>query len=213
MKTIPEQPHMRPKEAELLEQWLPTGGKVLEFGAGSSTKFFFAKGAGLVASVESDVTFLEVLAADPVVGFFHKKERWLPLHADIGETGFLGYPLEQDKGELAFNYYHGIWDGLRAFFHPAGGEAPAADNKIRPDLVLIDGRFRVACFCATLLHCGLERLPIFIHDFWNRPQYHCVLDFAEVRGRSDTAVLLLPKERIRWPLLKSIFEEHMFVPD
>jgi hypothetical protein len=68
------------------------------------------------------------------------------------------------------------------------------------DVVLIDGRART--------HCALKVLPflkpnaaVFIHDFYNRKQYHKVFEFydevAAVRHTPQTLVQLSPKNLLR----------------
>jgi hypothetical protein len=59
---------------------------------------------------------------------------------------------------------------------------------LKPDLVLVDGRFRVACVLQALLTVPTAR--ILVHDFWQRPAYHIVLQYTTVLDRADTMVLL-----------------------
>lgn len=57
-----------------------------------------------------------------------------------------------------------------------------------PDVVLVDGRFRVACALTALLNLKPDAI-IMIHDFWTRPNYHVILPFVRILERSsDTAV-------------------------
>ena len=48
---------------------------------------------------------------------------------DLGEIGEWGNPLSYDKHQNIPKYIESIWT-----------------ENIKPDLVLIDGRFRIACF-------------------------------------------------------------------
>ena len=48
---------------------------------------------------------------------------------------------------------------------------------LRPEVVLIDGRFPVACFLATILFAR-PGCPILFDDFQDRPYYHSVRKFA-----------------------------------
>ena len=54
-----------------------------------------------------------------------------------------------------------------------------------PDLVLIDGRFRVAC----CLKCP-AKVPILFDDFLGRPQYHSVLDYFQIVEQVGRMVVL-----------------------
>lgn len=58
-------------------------------------------------------------------------------------------------------------------------------NGYSPDLILIDGRFRVHCFLESLLKAR-NGTKIIFDDYTNRPWYHIVEDFAapiETSGR------------------------------
>jgi hypothetical protein len=46
------------------------------------------------------------------------------------------------------------------------------------DVVLVDGRDRVKCVSASIPKLKRDGI-LLIHDFWNRPKYHSVLDFPE----------------------------------
>ena len=46
-----------------------------------------------------------------------------------------------------------------------------------PDVVLVDGRFRVACFLTSLIHCA-PGTPIIFDDYACRPEYHIVEAFC-----------------------------------
>lgn len=88
------------------------------------------------------------------------------LHADIGPIGALGGPASETtkcRQESWANYSSAPWSHV---------------DLNRLDLVLIDGRFRVACILETLLR--VDRRPLIaVHDFWYRAEYHVVLAFLD----------------------------------
>ena len=49
---------------------------------------------------------------------------------------------------------------------------------VQPDLVLVDGRFRVACFLYSLLHMKAGGVILW-DDYTNRPEYHSVERFLK----------------------------------
>jgi hypothetical protein len=78
-------------------------------------------------------------------------------------------------------------------------ENDAADTA---DLYLIDGRFRVACFLETLLHCRPDAVILF-HDFAPRPNYHIVREFArEVATAATLSVFIRKPDHSRSHLLE-----------
>ena len=67
------------------------------------------------------------------------------------------------------------------------------------DLILIDGRFRVACCLKTFSFTNDNCLIIF-DDFLNRKQYHIVLDYFDVIGyTSDKRMVILKKKQCQSP--------------
>ncbi|MSR21481.1 MAG: hypothetical protein EXR91_11015 [Gemmatimonadetes bacterium] len=80
---------------------------------------------------------------------------------DLGETSKLGYPIDESKNHLWPNY------SLRVFSIPSNH-----------DLVLVAGRFRVACTLSSILSAP-DDCRILVHDFWDRPQYHIVSKYLE----------------------------------
>lgn len=63
------------------------------------------------------------------------------------------------------------------------------------DLILIDGRFRVAC-CLKCFNLINSDCLIAFDDFLNRPYYHVVLDFYDIIEKtSDNRMVILKKKK------------------
>lgn len=63
------------------------------------------------------------------------------------------------------------------------------------DLILIDGRFRVACCLKCFDIINLDCLIAF-DDFLNRPQYHVVLDYFDIVDKTtDNKMVILQKKK------------------
>ena len=56
------------------------------------------------------------------------------------------------------------------------------DPNFNPDLVLIDGRFRIACLAACMINCRAP-LTVLFDDYMDRKRYHRV---EEILPRTDT---------------------------
>jgi len=72
--------------------------------------------------------------------------------------------------------------------------SPWQHGSVKPDLVLIDGRFRVACFLHSLL-AAEPGTPILFDDYSNRPHYHLVEEsypIEQTEGRQ--ALFRVPAE-------------------
>ena len=56
-------------------------------------------------------------------------------------------------------------------------------------MILIDGRFRVACALNVLKHINRDTY-VYIHDFTDRPKYHVLLNYYEIVDKADRLVKL-----------------------
>ena len=80
---------------------------------------------------------------------------------NIGKIAEWGYPFSYEKKENFKLYREYIWT-----------------KKEKPDFVLIDGRFRVACFL-TCLKFSDKGTKIIFDDYTNRGIYHMVEIFEK----------------------------------
>ena len=190
-------PHMTAKETALLASLCHDGCNVLEFGCGGSTQFFFEQGALHVVSVESDPDWIREMRQNPVTGYFLRKKRWWPQYADIGPVKKWGYPINATPSPGWSQYHQTIWDTL---------------PYDRPDIVLIDGRFRVACLCQALLREKHGSPLVVVHDFWERDCYHIVLALCEIVAKADSMAVLRKGESATPERLRLVLGVHKHDP-
>lgn len=149
---------------------------MIEYGSGGST--IMAAGLGVqVVSVETDHHFAAaVIAAAAERGLAGVRV----LKADLGWTMEWGYPFDQypTRRNLARwrRYVEAPW---------------AVIGNSRPDLILIDGRFRKACLAGAVLECLRRGIspPIVIDDYTDRPHYAEVETLVEIHEPWDRAVM------------------------
>ena len=157
-----------PEEGEVLRATYGPTKVILEYGSGGSTILASEQPGKLVFSVESDRNWAIRLQAEI-------DARDLPspahlYHVDIGPTGDWGRPVSPDVWTRFHRYPLVIWD--EPFFR-------------QPDVVLIDGRFRPACFMAVVLRTR-KPVTVLFDDYTTRPVYHSVEEFitpSEIVGR------------------------------
>jgi hypothetical protein len=144
---------MPPDEAEALRAAYAGAGTVLEYGSGGSTVLAAELGA-TVWSVESDPDWAAMmrdwLANHPAKGRAHV------VHIDVGPTKAWGYPRDEAAFRQWPDYPMQVWD-MPGFTHP--------------DVVLVDGRFRLACFL-TVAHRITRPCTLFFDDYAPRAAYH-----------------------------------------
>lgn len=126
---------------------------ILEYGSGGSTKAACQMPGKLIFSVESDLDWTrtlrrEVAALSPVSPVILE-------HVDIGATGPWGRVRDESGWRRYHAYPNQIWD--RPYFR-------------HPDLILIDGRFRVACLMTALLRAE-KPIRVLFDDYAGREAY------------------------------------------
>lgn len=187
--TVPEAPLMPRLLTERIRALLGSARCYLEYGTGGTTVLAAQLGVPVSYCVESDASWLSAVA--------HKANRvrsqgQLHLrHADIGPVDAWGYPTAQPHSTAAGDYALDVWRQLQA-------------DGASPDIVLIDGRFRVSCFLASLLHAR-PGTRILFDDYLDRVFYRAVEQIIPPatfhdRGAEFVVPDDLPRDRT-WNLL------------
>lgn len=152
---------MPEQEAMALAEEYSKAECILEFGSGGSTALASRMGKK-VFSVESDRAWADRIA---------KETSAVVHHVDIGPTKGHGHPKDRSMQHKWPDYPISVWE--RADF-------------VEPDLILIDGRFRVACFLVALLKIKRETLILF--DDFEREQYKIVKNFFKPKQEKRLAI-------------------------
>ncbi|MEP2027959.1 MAG: hypothetical protein ABJI96_04520 [Paracoccaceae bacterium] len=151
-----------PKEvAAFLKEQYARSDVILEYGAGGSTVMAGQMKGKHVTSVESDRQW------------WHDMKVWFDanpaapgttvnlIHANVGPTEKWGKPKNERMWKRFPNYPLGVWhaEGFRA-----------------PDVVLVDGRFRVGCALATAFQIDRDT-TLLMDDYGDRKRLHVVEEF------------------------------------
>jgi len=187
----PLAPHMTAPEQALFARHLAGAGFLLEFGAGGSTAFAARLGVKRIVSVESDRAWLDKVARQPEMSAV----TFVPVHVNLGPTGPWGYPTDPAQARTWPRYHRGVWAGLDA----------------APDIVLVDGRFRVACALSSLLETAAGT-TIVIHDFWSRAHYRVVLSHLDCVERVDDLGVFRARADLDWRRLARDLVDHALDP-
>lgn len=148
-------------EAQFVKKMYEKTDVILEYGSGGSTIMAAKQNHSLVMSVESDAEWAEnmknVLSRDYPLAPVHI--HW----ADIGPTKKWGRPQNSRAWKKFHNYPLEIWD---------------QDYFKHPDLVFVDGRFRIACFMTTLFRIS-KPVKLLFDDYLPRPEYAVVEQYVK----------------------------------
>ncbi len=175
---VPDTPDMEPAGLACFSRYLAGSRVYLEWGSGGSTLMACAE-ARHVVSVESDPVFLRQVK--------QKVERLrLPataqfVRANIGLVKVWGAPAFTTPTSRR----------LQSWKHYAQAPWKCFDARgILPDLVLVDGRFRVACALETFLRCAGHPCTIIFDDYQDRPHYHALAPFAEIIEEAGRMIVI-----------------------
>lgn len=185
-------PSMTTCEAACYERHLAGAHAVLEYGVGGSTILAAERGVESLYCAETDAAWLDKVREHPAVAAMVNAGKATLVHVDIGPIGRWGKP--KDK-----------W---RFYGWPAYARRPWRDG-FAPDLVLVDGRFRVSCIMQSLRGGG-PGTKIAVHDFWPRAHYHPVLAFAAPIDRAGTMVVLQGNGQERGPQARLLDWRHLY---
>ena len=175
-----------PEAAEMLRAAYQGAGDILEYGSGGSTVLARSMPGKRVVSVESDKAWADGMrqwfAANPPVSD-------VSIHyANIGDTKEWGHPVDETGFRRWPGYALSVWD---------------SDGFRHPDVVLIDGRFRMACFATVALRIT-RPVTVLFDDYAGRDFYHGVEDlakpvaFAGRMARFDLTPRAFPVDRMAW---------------
>lgn len=148
-------------EAALLREAYSRADVILEYGSGGSTVLAAQLPNTHVTSVESDKGWwrmmMEWFEGHPA----HATSSVDMLYADVGPTKEWGHPKDDRAWKRFADYPLAVW-AMEGFKHP--------------DVVLVDGRFRVGCALATAFNIT-RPVTLLFDDYAKRSNLHQVEEF------------------------------------
>lgn len=146
-------PMMTQEEILLLKSILENSKEYFEWGVGGSTTLAHNCGVGLIQGIDSSKEWIQ-----KVTSSIDDQSRLNIVYINIGPVKRFGYPKSNLYKLFWPRYSKAIWNVAKS-----------------PDLILIDGRFRVACAIQTVLFCVKNKLnpKILLHDI-NRDEYEVI---------------------------------------
>lgn len=194
----------RTEAGRLLDALLtPTTHTYVEWGSGGSTELvnelLLAKALPsdfLAISIQSNPRWMEHMRQrSPRLSHGVETGQLRLVHGDMGATGSLGYPLRFDPAEdkarvLPYVSLHRKLNGRKA------------------DLVLVDGRFRLACMMEALPHLNqcssyhacTQHPIVLLHDYLPknraRATYERARAFYHLLYRNGSLATLIPKRDV-----------------
>lgn len=155
----------------------------LEYGCGGSTLYAANAKVQTIISVDTDQAWVNAVKA----ALTSTQTQLIIEYCDVGEVAEWGTPKNRNKAENFWRYIVLPWQNCR-------------NTQLHPDMVLIDGRFRVAAFLYSLLSARVGT-PILFDDYFDRPHYHIVESFSDVQERHGRMAAFSAGKQFSVPLI------------
>jgi len=192
--------HLKPNDTKLFYSYLDRCSNYLEFGSGGSTyQACLRPNVKRVVSVESDLRWIQMLQSKlaPLPSIEQKQIdfKFIDLKTRPHTWGYPGSTCGIDAKLKYSNVINEFVDAQQL------------------DLILIDGRFRVACCLKCFANISNDCVIAF-DDFIDRPQYHIVLDYYDIiDDTKDKWLVMLKKRRhIKGPS-QELIRRYELIPD
>ena len=142
-----------------------------EYGVGLSTKWVLRETSATIFSVDTDQRWIDKVQLET-----GQNSRLDACYCDVGPVENWGWPVDYKNRDKFVRYTTAWWN-----------------NGVRPDVVLIDGRFRVCCFLTSLKFTKIGSKIIF-DDYFDRPQYHLVEEFLKPVERCGRQAMFIKSD-------------------
>lgn len=181
-----ERPELTLPEAEAawLTEAYQNASTILEYGSGGSTVMGAELGDKTIFSVESSKKWADMMRSWFEANPTGSSVEIVPIF--VGPVKKWGMPVDDAHFHRWPRYPLKVWD---------------REDFVQPDVVLVDGRFRIGCVLATLYRTK-KPVTLYFDDYTERTQYHVVEDFVpltETRGRMarfDIEPTAIPPDRL-----------------
>lgn len=200
-KKIPKQyPFvMHEDEKILFQKYINTSQNYLEFGLGGSTIFTLINSKTKIISVDSNASWINFMKSYKIISQ-NLSKRLEILKVDIGPTKSWGFPID---------------DSHRNKFPEFSSKVFQTYNVDDFDLVLVDGRFRVACVLSTIINRknNIDKLNILVHDYSFRGNYNIIERYLDIVESANSLYVFSIKKSYDENKLKQDYQQYKYNPE
>ena len=188
-------PTMSEAEIEFFTSNLNSSSHYLETGCGGTTLLAIEAGVKQIDIVETDIDWIRKLKVHPAILQAMSEQRIRFHHRNIGRVKQWGFPSDDTYRHVWPFYSLGVWTEI--------------EDDV--DLVLVDGRFRVATALASLLMARKDT-TIILHDFAGRDYYNVLLDYVILIEQIDTMIVFKRDKASKDKEILLAWFEYMYDP-
>jgi hypothetical protein len=160
-----------------------------EYGVGMSTRWVIENSNSQIIAVDTDKDWIDFVNVE--LGSDRANLIWV----NLGDLIKWGRPNSYKYREYFIDYISGVWN-----------------FKEQADVILIDGRFRVACFLYSLLRSKAGSILVF-DDYFDRPWYHIIEEVITPDDRCGRQAIFKVHEDYDIKLTKDLLSKFLYVFD
>ena len=191
-------PYMQDNEIELFGKYLLKSSNYIEFGAGGSTIYALEKNIKNIYSIETDISWINKLKKFKLIQDKLNKKELTIKYLDL-ECKWWKHVSWRSSTEFCSKKNWSLYSKL------------ANECTFTPDLILIDGRFRVASALESIKIMNDDTF-LLIHDYI-RKQYYVVEDFFDKIEGVLTLQVFKKKKNINMEKLDKVIEKYRLIMD
>ena len=173
----------------LFKKYLKKCNIYFEYGVGDSTIWALENSSCKIISVDTDKKWINKVDTS-------KNNKRIDINwVNLGEIENWGRPKTYEYRKQFIEYISKVWN-----------------FNLKADVILVDGRFRVACFLYSLINAKEGSIIIF-DDYMNRPHYHVVEEVLEIYKKCGRQVIFRVPSAFNKQLAKELLEQFIYVMD
>ena len=160
-----------------------------EYGVGDSTIWALENTSSRIISVDTDKKWINK------VDISKNKKRIDINWINLGEIENWGRPKTYEYRKHFIEYISNVWN-----------------FNLKADVILVDGRFRVACFLYSLINAKEGSIIIF-DDYMNRSHYHVVEEVLGIHKKCGRQVAFKVPLKFNKQLAEKLLKKFIYVMD
>ena len=173
----------------LFKKYLKNCKIYFEYGVGDSTIWALNNTSSRIISVDTDKKWINK------IDISKNKKRININWINLGKTENWGRPKSYEYRKHFIEYISNVWK-----------------FNLKADVILIDGRFRVACFLFSLINAKADSKIIF-DDYMDRSHYHVVEEILEVYENCGRQVIFRVPRVFDKRLAEELLQNFIYVMD
>ena len=189
-------PELSANDMKMFYRYLDKSTVYFEYGSGGSTyQANLRPNIQKIYTVESDKTWMNKLKS-----CIKDDSKITYIYSEMGtKPRTWGYPSKSCDQSNLINYSEHICN-------------LSVEERSKIDLVMVDGRFRVAC-CLKCFEVINDECYIAFDDFLNRKNYHIVLNYYDIVEKTENKRMVILRKKKNISIPTDLIKNYELIPD